>query len=189
MAAGICDLDTPLGERRKVGALFVAQKQMSPKNQLERVQKQTPVRWAYFWVCLSALFTWDEGKDVEFSRDVKPESPELSHGGLWKSLNTDQRNQPKRGELHRGAQSTAWPHVLPSIIHAQTSSKKSVSSTVNIQCLLGFSSGAELFASGPPCDLPWKIPFLVLIHRWENWDFSELKCIPRSFWIWRENWG
>lgn len=150
MAAGICDFDTPLGERRKVGALFVAQKQMLAKNQLERVQKQTPVRWAYFWVCLSALFTWDEGKDVEFSTEVKPESPELSLGGLWKSLNTDQRNQPKHGELHRGAQSTAWPHVLPSIIHAQTSSKKSVSSTINIQCLLGFSSGAELFASGPP---------------------------------------
>ena len=65
-----------------------------------------PVMWAYFWVCLSALFTWDEGKDVEFSTEVKPESPELSHGGLWKLLNTDRRKQLKHGELPRGQQST-----------------------------------------------------------------------------------
>lgn len=79
---------------------------MLDKNQLERVQKQMPVMWAYFWVCLSALFTWDEGKDVEFSTEVKPGSPELSHGGLWKLLNADQRNQPKHGELPRVEQNT-----------------------------------------------------------------------------------
>ena len=40
VAAGICDFDTPLGERRKIGALFVVQKQMLATNKLERVQNR-----------------------------------------------------------------------------------------------------------------------------------------------------
>lgn len=109
------------------------------------------MRWAHFWVCLSALFTWDEGKDVEFSTEVKPESPELSHEGLWKSLNTQIREtNPSVVSCTEENRTLAWPCILSSKIYAQISSKKSVSNTVNTQCLLGFSSGTELFASGPP---------------------------------------